>query len=944
MYLKTMDFIDEYVKLNLPVIPLCSHNHEGMSKKHKIKCKRPGKTPFLKEWQKRGVPSQEEVKLWKKSYRNRNIGLNLSKAGLVAIDLDGNQEEAEQLLKEISGGVLPDTWKFRTGSGAIRFLYKIPEKVTFKLKKYVIRNEEKYPSAKIELLGQGQQTVLPPSIHPNGKKYEWIPGYSPWDFGDPALAPSWMIELMKYEGSKKRERSKKKREGSDKRERSKKRAKKDLKSDYNCLYPNATKEDVEFLLNCCEFVRNYYSNPEGIGYDPWFGIGTIFYQLGPVGVDYYKDLSQRDSENWDEAVFEQKLEEFYIHPYGCKALGCKKDCGVKTPVDHLKNRFEEDIKPVVFTPLQVFKVHLVSEIGKSLQEKPAGITLIKMPPGTGKSHEIAVALRDAGASVVWAAPNHMQAEQILDLVPDAVHLKSREKMVEDGELDCPYVNEINKAYERGLPVKYMFCFNDEKPCAGEDCPYFNLYKKAREANFVVVMHDHLLTKVVKELDKKWLVIDENAAEYFRKTIEFTKDDIDYSLKIANFIKNKEHSSSIKRALKDLRDNKKISEKLPQLLLNDDIEQFSKNVIFAYKTLSEEGIYGRWLYNDIVYISENNAKIVFKNGVYKYSKKSWLPADRPIVILDATQTKERLEMLLPGCAIKEISLPGAIPEQHGEVIHVTSGRYPASSLFNKKGGLTKTGEKIIKVIEDNFGRQCAIITLKKVVEIAELDKKFKKVGWYGNIRGLNDFKDEETIAVAGFWMPPIDVLVKNALDQHGIIDADLEKEIEEAKKDFKKKHFEDLVTKDGRPYRVKTKKFSNPYVQNYYEYAILSELTQAVGRARIHLPAAVGKQRKIFIITSEPAEFIVPDHVIKLKDLKVDARKKESLKKIEQGLQLIEEYPPTPKRIHEVLKKIGVKIGIATIKRYYKTLLVGSPGGYCKVSKSNKYDKAALAPT
>lgn len=170
MYLKTMDFIDEYVKLRLPVIPLCAFNHQGMPEHHKETCKHPGKTPLLMEWLQRGIPSEKEIDSWKKEYSYANIGLILGKApGLVAVDSDGNQVQADQLLKKISKGDLPFTWKFLTGSGGTRLLYKIPESVNFKLKKCVIKSEE-YPNATIELLGDGQQTVMPPSIHPNGKK------------------------------------------------------------------------------------------------------------------------------------------------------------------------------------------------------------------------------------------------------------------------------------------------------------------------------------------------------------------------------------------------------------------------------------------------------------------------------------------------------------------------------------------------------------------------------------------------------------------------------------------------------------------------------------------------------------------------------------------------------------------------------------------------------
>lgn len=42
-------------------------------------------------------------------------------------------------------------------------------------------------------MSDGKQTLLPPSIHPNGGRYEWI--NAPWDI-EIAEMPKWMIVIM----------------------------------------------------------------------------------------------------------------------------------------------------------------------------------------------------------------------------------------------------------------------------------------------------------------------------------------------------------------------------------------------------------------------------------------------------------------------------------------------------------------------------------------------------------------------------------------------------------------------------------------------------------------------------------------------------------------------------------------------------------------------------
>ncbi|WDM22278.1 bifunctional DNA primase/polymerase [Paenibacillus polymyxa] len=160
----------KYADMGLPVIPLCPHDHEGMSERHKETCSHPGKAPFLKGWQEAVPPSQAKIDHWLSKYTSCNIGLVLGEnSGIIGIDVDG--EKGFDILERLSQGNVPSTWQFSTPGGGMRYLYKIPEGSSFT--SWV----ERHPTeshCEVNVLGSGRQTVLPPSIHTNGGQYQWI--------------------------------------------------------------------------------------------------------------------------------------------------------------------------------------------------------------------------------------------------------------------------------------------------------------------------------------------------------------------------------------------------------------------------------------------------------------------------------------------------------------------------------------------------------------------------------------------------------------------------------------------------------------------------------------------------------------------------------------------------------------------------------------------------
>lgn len=189
-----VDEAKQLIDLGLPIIPICPHDHKNMSPFHIERCKCAGKTPLIKGWQTHNNTTLADLQEWLRQFKSFNLGLPLGDAsGYCGIDVDG--DEGVKLLQEMSKGDLPGTWEYSTGAGH-RLLYLIPEGM--KTKKFKQTGDGKHQEC--ALLCNGQQTVLPPSIHHTGRIYEWIEGHSPWDI-DCAMAPLWLLDRIKLDES-----------------------------------------------------------------------------------------------------------------------------------------------------------------------------------------------------------------------------------------------------------------------------------------------------------------------------------------------------------------------------------------------------------------------------------------------------------------------------------------------------------------------------------------------------------------------------------------------------------------------------------------------------------------------------------------------------------------------------------------------------------------------
>jgi hypothetical protein len=172
----------EYLARGLPIFPVCSvpsHTHRDPDTRHQMACTNPGKVPLV-SWKKYQsvLPTEAEVRQWWARWPDANIGLATGKlSGFVVLDLDGELAVREAQARGYEQG--PYAFTGRVGGQHRYFAYRdsAPRDVVKK--------------SGIDVLGEGDYVVLPPSRHVSGNTYTWG---EPLDDSLPPL-PEWVDAL-----------------------------------------------------------------------------------------------------------------------------------------------------------------------------------------------------------------------------------------------------------------------------------------------------------------------------------------------------------------------------------------------------------------------------------------------------------------------------------------------------------------------------------------------------------------------------------------------------------------------------------------------------------------------------------------------------------------------------------------------------------------------------
>jgi Bifunctional DNA primase/polymerase, N-terminal/Primase C terminal 1 (PriCT-1) len=141
-------------------------------------CRR-DKKPLTAHSFKDATTSERTIKKWWNRWPNASIGYPTGPT--LVIDVDGPDGETTLEALEAKYGSLPATSATQTGRG--RHLYLAGNGTA-------IQSSAGKLGPHLDIRAQGGYVILPPSVHPNGARYQWIHRC------DPAPLPDWLAALL----------------------------------------------------------------------------------------------------------------------------------------------------------------------------------------------------------------------------------------------------------------------------------------------------------------------------------------------------------------------------------------------------------------------------------------------------------------------------------------------------------------------------------------------------------------------------------------------------------------------------------------------------------------------------------------------------------------------------------------------------------------------------
>jgi hypothetical protein len=146
----------------------------------------------LSNWQDKATTDVDVIDRWWPEGSCNGIGIATGVGtGMFVLDVDPGHGGDDTLADlEHEHGTLPDTIEVLTGGGGRHIYFLLPEGVT------IANDQSGRLGPGLDIRGNGGQVVAPPTIHPNGRAYEWEALSSPFDGTEVADPPAWLVELL----------------------------------------------------------------------------------------------------------------------------------------------------------------------------------------------------------------------------------------------------------------------------------------------------------------------------------------------------------------------------------------------------------------------------------------------------------------------------------------------------------------------------------------------------------------------------------------------------------------------------------------------------------------------------------------------------------------------------------------------------------------------------
>ncbi len=129
---------------------------------------RQDKSPLTKRGFKDATLDEAQIQDWWTRWPDASIGVPTGRA-IGAWVLDVDIPDGPDSLADIEAkiGTLPKTLEQCTGSGGRHLFFALAEGD-------VVRNSAKKIGPGLDIRGEGGYVIVPPSMHPSGKQYQWV--------------------------------------------------------------------------------------------------------------------------------------------------------------------------------------------------------------------------------------------------------------------------------------------------------------------------------------------------------------------------------------------------------------------------------------------------------------------------------------------------------------------------------------------------------------------------------------------------------------------------------------------------------------------------------------------------------------------------------------------------------------------------------------------------
>ncbi len=630
-------------------------------------------------------------------------------------------------------------------------------------------------------------------------------------------------------------------------------------------------EGFDGLFRNCPVFQNFRNNPESQDYGEWKDCITALYNL-EGGPELLHELSSRDKQRYSRTDLDRYIayakKQGYHNPR-CSTFSkygrCDSNCQTHTPTDYVKalhgsrkairTKLNPSYQPSPTKPLIEVRRELFRLLAEIKDNRDGKLHIIKVETRVGKTHNTVDIMQDD--QFVWVAPIH---DENIDPTLEKVKAKSSlraGKCPKFEDSDCIHKAEYKAAQEQGFNTRSVVCSNCIKDFK---CGYLNAFSELERCDQLFLTHHYLKRPEFWQSHnipaKDMVIIDEDCIADLIEKKNITGSDLrDYLRLVTKAIGNQGQLLNDKYVkLKGCTDA--IQDRLLELSGSDKKTGFAK-IEFNHPLTEKE-------FDDInaavtSYIKDHplelqNSKnltadirklVLSGDHVYFNATKDniclvdahQLPEGKTIILLSATADIEMYRKL-SGYEVVEHHL-SRVERNGSTLIQIMDGQYPRASLrrdVNQKGELSQQIKTKLKALQDADPESpiTVVCHLEFETEIKNLLGENAEVNHFGGMRGSASMDGYTRHMVVGAPIPNQDdiAIIAYLLKGKQPVDPEMHDTVAEIE--------------DSEHWRIVVKGSDDSDVTKAYEFYVVHELVQAIGRSPY-----VNGNTKVYIVTNQP---------------------------------------------------------------------------------------------